>query len=626
MLVLLIVIKRKDLMVYKKIEDYGIIGNLDTCALTGVDGSIDWCCFPHIESKSVFAAILDDDKGGRFRISPLDDYQSRQNYIENTNVLVTEFTTASDSVGAITDFMPLKGWDSDDEISHQAIYRKVSATRGSVEFRLEFSPRFDYARAETTLTLGPQGVIATGGGEELFLNAKIPLEVEGGNATARFKINEGDEIWIVLLYGHKEPLDRKVCEDLLESTKKFWQEWSHSCERKVCVFDGPWHDQITRSGLILKLLTHQQAGSISAAPTTSLPEVIGGDRNWDYRFNWIRDASFSVQALFNLGHISEAKSHLSWFMSICTGTKDPADINILYSLHGEKEQTEEILGHLSGYLDSRPVRIGNGAAGQKQHDVFGELISAIYDVGRYENGLSEDIWIFLKRIVDHCVDVWVTKDAGIWEVRGDEKHFVYSKLMCWVAVDRGIKVAEMIGVSDDTSKWHRERERIRETIIERGFNTKLNSFVQSYDSDVLDATNLLMPIMEFLPIDDPMVQGTIEKTLSELMTEDGLVYRYNGEDGLSGKEGAFILCSFWLVDVLAMSDRVEEAEKVFLNVLKHISPLGLFSEEIDPVTKNLLGNYPQAFSHIGLINSALYLGRAKGKKQMGPQPVGDTDR
>ena len=609
-------------MGYKKIEDYGIIGNLDTCALIGVDGSVDWCCFPHIESKSVFAAILDDDKGGSFKISPKDKHESMQEYVENTNVLVTTFTTLGGSVATITDFMPLKGWDSDKNVSHQAIYRKIRAESGATEFNLEFSPRFDYARSKTRLTIGPEGVIAGDGKEELFLNAKVDFAISDDIARAGFTLNEGDELWTVVLYGHKEPLDRKVCDDLLLSTTKFWQGWSHSCERKVCVFDGPWHDQIIRSGLILKLLIHQETGSISAALTTSLPEEIGGDRNWDYRYNWIRDASFSVQALFNLGHVTEAKNHLNWFMGICTGTKDPAEINILYGLHGEKEQPEEILEHLSGYLDSRPVRIGNGAAGQKQHDVFGELISALYDIGRYDNGLSDDVWIFIKRIVDHCVNVWMKKDAGIWEVRNAEQHFVYSKLMCWVAVDRGIKIAEMMEIDEDLGSWLIERDKIKEAIIERGFNKRLNSFTQSFDGDTLDSTSLLIPVMELLPIDDPMVQGTIEKTLSDLTTEDGLVYRYNGEDGLSGREGTFILCSFWLVDVLAMSGRVEEAEKVFLSVLEHISPLGIFSEEIDPVSKNFLGNYPQAFSHIGLINSALYLGRAKGKKQMGPRPMG----
>lgn len=607
---------------FKKIEDYGIIGNLDTCALVSNEGSIDWCCFPHIESPSVFASILDLEKGGRFSVSPAAVFESSHRYIEGTNILETEFIVDG-SKATLTDFMPLKGWDRDNDISHQAIYRKVRVDKGRIEFEIEFSPAFDYARSNTELIMEKGGIKAIAGDEAIILNTVIPLEIEEKKAIGRFALKAGEEAWLVLLYGHTAPLDVNACQTLLRRTTDFWLEWSHSCEIEKCFFEGPWHDLVIRSGLVLKLLTHHQTGAVSAAPTASLPEEIGGERNWDYRYNWIRDASFTVQALFNLGHISEAIMHLDWFLSICTGEKEPANIRIMYGLHGEVSRGEEILHHLSGYLRSKPVRIGNDAVNQVQHDIYGELIRAIYDVIRYKKEVPENVWSFVKRIVEHVVSVWETEDAGIWEIRGERKHYVYSKLMCWIALDRAIKIADYLGVDDVIERWKAEKDKIKETVIDRGFDDGLNSFVQSFGSKNLDSTNLLIPLLEFLPADDPMVKGTIDATLKYLATDDGFVYRYNGDDGLKGKEGAFILCSFWLVDALALSGRIEEAEEIFLKVIKHTGSLGLLAEEIDPDSKAHLGNYPQAFSHIGLINSAIYLGRAKGKMQMGPLPVGE---
>jgi GH15 family glucan-1,4-alpha-glucosidase len=368
---------------------------------------------------------------------------------------------------------------------------------------------------------------------------------------------------------------------------------------------------IVRSGLVLKLLTHHETGAICAAPTTSLPEEIGGSRNWDYRFNWIRDASFTVQALKNAGHVKEAKNNLKWFMDICKGAHEPRDIQIMYGLHGEADLEEIELPHLSGYRNSRPVRIGNGAAKQKQLDIYGELLNAFYETTQYRGVVSRGDWGYVMKILDYVCDVWNTTDAGIWEVRSGAQHFVYSKLMCWVAIDRGIKIAELSNFEAPIGRWDKCREDIKNAILQRGFNKKLNSFVQSFDSETLDATSLLIPIRGFLPFDDDRVQGTIDAALKGLTTKNGLVYRYKGEDGLPGSEGAFVLCSFWLVDVLALSGRVEEAEDVFNNLLKYISPLGLFAEEIDPETGEQLGNFPQAFSHIGLVNSALYLGKTK---------------
>ncbi len=606
---------------FKKLEHYGIIGNLDTCALVGRDGSIDWCCFPHIESPSIFAGILDIDKGGHFAVRPSEPFESEQQYIERTNVLQTLFRTSS-GTAVLTDFMPLKEEDETETHESQTIYRKITCNNGSVRLEVEFRPRFDYARAQTIIKPFERGVVATWNSEQLFLHSSFELKIKDGEAFGSYTVKEGDTIWMVLQYGHNVPVHPEACEDPLKNTVQYWLDWGHSCDPQKCVFEGTWHDLIVRSGLVLKLLTHHESGAICAAPTTSLPEEIGGIRNWDYRFNWIRDAAFTVQALYSLGHVKEAKNHLKWFMNLCRETRKPSEIQIMYGMHGETDLEEQELKHLSGYRNSRPVRIGNGAAKQRQLDVYGELLNALYETTRYGDDISRDDWLYIREIVDYVCQIWNTKDAGIWEVRGNPRHFVYSKLMCWVALDRGIKIAKQREVEAPLDKWEEIRNEIKNVILLKGFSRKLNTFVQSFGSETLDATSLLFPMMGFLPFDDPRVQGTIDATLRQLMTKDGLVYRYQGEDGLPGKEGSFPLCSFWLVDVLALSGRVEEAEKVFTNLLKYVSPLGLLAEEVDPDTGEQLGNFPQAFSHIGLINSALYLGRAKGKQQMGPEPFG----
>jgi GH15 family glucan-1,4-alpha-glucosidase len=596
---------------YKELGDYGIIGNFDTCALVSNDGSIDWCCFPHIESPSVFAAILDVDKGGHFSIMPAGSFSSESTYIKNTNVLKTVFRSPS-GVIELVDFMPLKIEGKRDELAHQLICRKVTCRQGSIRLKISFKPRFNYAQAKTNVRTAKGGILAASTCNQIFLTAPLGFQIKDDEAIGTFLVKEDDEFWMALQYGANMPTNLSVCQSLLDDTIQHWTDWSHKCDLSKCVFAGEWHDLITRSGLVLKLLTHHQTGAICAAPTTSLPEKIGGNRNWDYRYNWIRDAFFTVQALYNLGHISEAKKHLKWFTDICRRAKEPSEIQVLYGMHGETDLEEQELKHLSGYQDSWPVRIGNKAVDQKQLDIYGELVNAIYETSRYGEEISSDIWQFIKKVVDYVCQIWKSKDASIWEMRGEPRHFVYSKLMCWVAVDRGIKIARRKSFNIPLKKWLKVKTEIREAILKRGFNKRLNSFVQSFDSENLDATNLLIPIMGFLPFSDLRIQGTINTTLSELM-ENGLVRRYNGDDGLPGKEGAFVLCSFWLVDALALSGRLEEAETIFRNILKYISPLGLFSEEIEAKTGRLLGNFPQAFSHIGLINSALYLNIAKNQ-------------
>ncbi|MEE8401399.1 MAG: glycoside hydrolase family 15 protein [Candidatus Hydrothermarchaeaceae archaeon] len=606
---------------FKKLEDYGIIGSLDTCALVGKDGSIDWCCFPHIESPSIFAGILDINKGGHFVVQPKGSFNSRQNYIKNTNILETEFRTSSGRV-TLTDFMPMRRGHEAGIHELQAIYRKIAGAEGQVKMEVDFSPRFDYARSKTTLEATEWGILARGENDKACITSPFKLKTSRESAFGSFTAKEGEDVWMVLQYGIDIAIDPKVCEEALKNTIGYWTDWVHNCQSSKCIFGGPLHDLIVRSGLVLKLLTHHETGAICAAPTTSLPEEIGGTRNWDYRFNWVRDSAFTVQALYNLGHIDEAKKYLKWFMDICKGAHEPHEIQIMYGLHGEQDLEEKELGHLSGYRNSRPVRIGNGAAKQKQLDIYGELLNAFYGLTQYGEDITEDDWDYIVKIVDYVCNVWDTKDSGIWEARSGPKHYVYSKLMCWVAVDRGIKIAKSGKFDVPLKRWKDSRDKIKNTLLKKGFSKKLNSFVQSFDSEILDATSLLIPMEGLLGFDDPRVQATIDATIEGLTSEEGLVFRYKGEDGLPGKEGAFTLCTFWLVNALTLSGRILEAEKIFKSVLKHASPLGLFSEEIDPETGAQLGNFPQAFSHIGLINSALYLGKAKGGAQMGPSLLG----
>lgn len=604
---------------YKKLEDYGLIGNLETCALIAKDGSLDWCCFPHIESPSVFAAILDIDNGGHFWIKPKGEFESQQLYVEKTNIIETKLNTSS-GVLYITDFMPVELAEGNTVKKHQAILRKITCSRGMVEVEVSFKPRFDYARAVPSLNPVEEGIIASWQDKRLFLQFPFSLTISNGEAYGKFNIRQGQTYWFVLRYGSSEPVSSKECERLLEKTKQFWLNWVHRCQGAECVFGGSWHDRIVRSGLVLKLLTHPASGAIIAAPTTSLPEEIGGVRNWDYRFAWIRDASFTVQALFNLGHVQEAMDYFKWLRNICKSSV-ASEIKIMYGPHGELDLEEKKLEHLSGYRDSRPVRIGNAAAKQRQFDIYGELINVFYETSRYGEDISLADWQFIKKISDYVSGIWDTEDSGIWEVRGGPKHFTYSKLMCWVTLDRSIKIAEKKGFDGSVERWKEVRNQLQQAILERGFSRKLNSFVQAFDSEVLDATSLLIPMMGFLPFNDPRVIGTIKATMERLMT-NGLVNRYEGDDGLPGKEGTFVLCTFWLVEALALSGQADKAEEIFTGLLKHISPLGLFAEEINPISGEQLGNYPQAFSHIGLINSALYLGIAKGRKQMGPEPLG----
>ncbi|MBD3328824.1 glycoside hydrolase family 15 protein [Candidatus Peregrinibacteria bacterium] len=603
---------------YLKINDYGIIGDLVTVALIGKNGSIDWYCMPHINSPSAFAGLLDKDKGGHFSIRPSKKYSSKQQYIQHTNILETRFKTMSGNL-CLTDFMPVKHVGRLYENQFPTLIRKVTCTKGNMEIDVDFMPRFDYARAKTVLKETEKGILAENHHEKLYLYCAKKPDIKDNRAHSKIQMKQGQTIWFVLQYNDDRYLDEERCHNAFRTTEAFWKGWVNDCD--VCqietgLFRSHWKNIIIRSGLVLKLLIQDMTGAICAAATTSLPETIGGERNWDYRFNWIRDASFTVRALYKLGYVNEARKNLEWFMHICTENVNPEKIQIMYGLNGEEELKEETLDHLSGYMDSSPVRIGNGAAKQKQWDIYGELVNVFYETRRFGIDISDKEWKFLCRIVDHVSKIWNQKDAGIWEVRGKYQHFVHSKLMCWVAVDRALKMSKKLGKKCPRKKWEKVRDEIKSSILTKGYNKKIGSFTQAYNSDIIDATSLMIPLMKLLPFDDYRIQNTINTVLKKLCTKDGLVYRYEHQtdDGLRGKEGAFLLCSFWLIDVLAYSGRVDEAKSILLRVLDFASPTGLLAEEVDPKTGESLGNYPQAYSHIGLINSALYIEKAKQHK------------
>ncbi|HET7273990.1 MAG TPA: glycoside hydrolase family 15 protein [Longimicrobiaceae bacterium] len=617
---------------YLPIESYGAIGNLRTVALVGLNGSIDWCCLPELDRPSVFGALLDDAKGGRFKVSPVSEFTSDQHYLHGTNVLRTEFEVAGGRV-CMTDFMPLRGTiiGAGAPPTAPEIYRILECEEGEVEMEVEWSPRFDYARARTRIRRTPGGFLASAGRERLTLGG-LPHSARHQDAPpavirSRFTIRAGEQVTLLTRYGGSDGhVDRAKCGAALKHTIDAWREWVHECHSSnICAFGGKWHDQIIRSGLTLKLLTHPDTGAIAAAATTSLPEEIGGVRNWDYRFSWIRDAGFSAQALMALGHKDEALDFLYWVERVAQASgEEDWRLQIMYGLHGETDLTEIILPHLEGYRGSRPVRIGNSAAHQRQLDIYGELLGAAYEFVRMGGELDADLASFLSIIADRACKAWTEPDAGIWEVRGGPRHFVYSKLMVWVALDRAISMYERFGLPGNVKRWQKNRALVRQAILENGYDDELGAFVQSYGSKHLDASNLLIPVVGFLPFDDPRVQGTIDRTL-ERLTKNGLVYRYRSDDGIPGGEGAFGLTTFWMVDALALSGRMDEAVEMFENVAARANHLGLFSEEFDPHTGAFLGNFPQAFTHIGFVNSALYLARAAGRQPEAPAPIGSRE-
>ncbi|MFD1565620.1 glycoside hydrolase family 15 protein [Haloarchaeobius amylolyticus] len=610
-------------MQYTPLAEYGAIGDGNTVALVGRDGSIDWCPFPHVESPSVFAAILDADRGGRFAVRPTSSFESVQRYRDRTTVLETTFRTA-DGEATVTDFMPVaEATESDDPLP--AVYRRLECEDGPLEFEVQFEPRFDYAREVPEIEPTAEGVVALGDDERAVLSSDLPIEpsADGHGVSATVTLETGEQRWLALGYGEEIPFSPAAHRETLQRTVDYWQEWVHDCDGTDCPVGGRWHDLAVRSALVLKLLIHQETGAVCAAPTTSLPEDLGGVRNWDYRYNWIRDAAFTVRSLSELGHLAEARSYFQLCLDHCR-QHDPAAVPPVYGLHGGGDLEERVLDHLEGYRGSAPVRIGNAARDQHQLDVYGELILAIYEAVRYGQPVTPDDWAVMCDLIDYVCEGWDEPDAGIWEVRSDPQQFVYSKVMCWTALDRGIELAETAdGIDAPLERWRTCRADVRAAILERGFSERTNSFVRAFgDDDTLDSANLLVPVVGFLPPDDERVQGTIDATIDRLVTDDGLVRRYEGDDGLPGTDSPFVVSSFWLVTALALAGRTEEATERFEAILEYTSPLGLLAEAVDPETGDQRGNFPQAYSHIGLLNAALALADADRSSAGSSAPLG----
>ncbi|MCF8105126.1 MAG: DUF547 domain-containing protein [Desulfohalobiaceae bacterium] len=614
-------------MGYQPIEDYGIIGDMNTVALISLQGSIDWFCFPYLDSPSVFAALLDDRKGGRLTIWPTAEFDSVSEYIPQTNILVTTFRTRT-GVLKVTDFMPvLSGTGQDQQEERHVLYRLLEMDQGQMQVEMLFEPRFDYGRAETSILPIEGGVLAEGGGLSLALTGTQAMEAENEQAWARWSMQEGDKVSFRAGTSGKSgrcsqqdmiPCDIPSSLQALQETEKFWRSWLNQDETGRTLDYGCFRDMVERSALVLKLLYFEPEGTIAAAATTSLPEAVGGERNWDYRYTWIRDTAFTLQALFNLGHMSEIEGYLRWIERILA-EGGAEKMQIMYGLRGERQLPETELSHLDGYKGSRPVRIGNMAADQKQMDIYGELLDAALKLSDYAGKIKAEQWPVLREICNYVAGHWQDPDYGIWEVRGGPRHFVYSKVMCWVALDRGLTIARRYGFDADLDLWEQIKSRIRAEVCEKGYNQEKQAFVQHYESDELDASSLLIPLLGFLPFDDPRIISTVDATMRNL-THNGLVYRYRSSDGIKGSEGTFLLCSFWLVTCLIHMDRIDEAEGLIRRLEWTANHLGLFSEEYDVPWKQQLGNFPQAFTHIGYINSVTHLLRAKQRARQPETP------
>jgi GH15 family glucan-1,4-alpha-glucosidase len=581
-----------------------------------MDGSVDWCCLPHFDSPSAFANLLDSTVGGYFKISAIAPGARKQLYLPDTNVLVTRFLS-SDGIGEVIDFMPIEGCSLRGEQAYvHQIIRRVVAVSGAVRFRLECFPAFNYARDPHEIQLHPQGVLFVSRSAALGLVTPVEVAIEGSGVVAEFTLNRGQCLTFFLRHMERgDPAGLLVPEESGEEafrrTVDFWRGWLAQCR-----YRGRWREIVSRSALLLKLLTYSPTGAIVAAPTTSLPEEIGGVRNWDYRYCFIRDASFTLYALMRLGFHREAEQFMSWLDKRCQELKPDDSLQPVYTIEGHHNLPEETLGHLEGYRESRPVRIGNGAHKQFQLDIYGELLDAVYLYNKYGAPISYELWCNLYRLLDYVCKHWQEPDEGIWEVRGGRRHFVYSKLMCWVALDRGLRLANKRSFPADHDRWLKVRDEIYREIMARGWNEKRGAFVMDYDSNLLDASNLLMPLVFFVSPRDPRILRTIDQFREELAS-DSLVYRYlTGDktpDGLPGREGAFTVCSFWLVEALTRAGRVDEARLMFEKMLGYANHLGLYAEEIGHCGE-ALGNFPQAFTHLGLISAAFNLDRVLGKE------------
>jgi GH15 family glucan-1,4-alpha-glucosidase len=606
-------------MPYQPIEDYGIIGNLRTAALISKQGSVDWFCFPRFDSPSVFGAILDEKKGGYYCIAPVKrNVTVKQLYWPDTNVLVTRFLSG-DGVGEVVDFMPITS--NNNSADGDCLIRKVRVLRGTMRFSLECHPAFNYARDRHTTRMVDDGAHFYGPGLHLALKSAVQLRRHRTGVCVEFTLSEGRGRTFGLyelrpgLRGAHSALSKQDSDELFNQTVEFWRRWISKS-----TYRGRWREMVNRSALVLKLLTYEPTGAIVAAPTCSLPESLGGVRNWDYRYTWIRDAAFTVYSLMRLGYVEEAMQFANFLDARCRDSGRHGSLQTVYGIDGRRVLKEETLDHLDGYMGSRPVRIGNAAYKQLQLDIYGELMDSMYLYNKYGEPISYDLWSHLRRLTNWVCTNWRRKDDAIWEVRGGRREFVYSKMMCWVAVDRAIRLASKRSFPADWTRWMSTRDRIYEEILKRGWSEEKHAFVQSYRGTALDASLLLMPLVFFMSPRDPRMLETLDAINRSPhqggLVSDGLVFRYDVEktpDGLKGTEGTFNCCTFWLVEALTRAGkddpkRLQDALLLFEQMLGYANHLGLYAEQIG-VQGGGLGNFPQALTHLSVISAAFNLDR-----------------
>ena len=585
---------------------YGAIGEGHTCALVGVNGSVDWLCLPRFDSPSVFGALLDSECGGFFRVSPVGhEYESLQAYDDSTNVLQTLFRSPGAGSVVLTDLMP---WNGDPRSALHEMLRLIEAREGSLEMEVIFNPRFDYGRGATDLTLIDDGVIAEGSrGERLTLSIGGGVRFERcettGGARARFTLRSGQRLWLVMSWRSQRPERIAAYRpfDHLRATRRFWRSWASKLD-----YDGPWRHDVQRSALMLKLLQYAPTGAMVAAPTTSLPVSPGGERNWDYRYSWTRDSAMAVRAMNLIGYPEEA---VNFFHFVRDTVEERGRLDLLVTIDGADVPDELLLDHLSGHGGVAPVRLGNAARHQVQHDIVGPLLDATSLYERSGGTLALRLWRQIRKLVNQAVEHAEQPDHGIWEPRAEPTHNVHSKLMIWVALDRSLYLAPLFGGDRFESDWVRARDRVFEQILEKGYDSQTGTFVGSYGGRDVDASLLLMPVYGFLPPDDPRILRTVKRVVNEL-SEGSYLRRYRSSDGIAADEGGFVLCGFWLAEALALSGQLDEALEVFHNHVSTANHLGLLAEEVEAGTGTPLGNYPQAFSHLGLIQAAARLNRA----------------
>lgn len=590
-------------MAYLPIEDHGVIGDLNTVALVGLNGSIDFMCFPDFDSPSIFASLLDDKKGGSFIIEPThNDMKHKQMYLPDTNVLLTRYLS-DEGIGEVTDFMPVE-----EQTKGSRLIRRVSCVHGDMTFRVQCSPRFNYARSPHTITqVNKYEIVFTcteTNGLAVRLKSTTPLQITNTDATATFTLKTGEKVDLLLERASDEQPPTKELENFvtksLYETIAYWKNWVARCHYK-----GRWMEMVNRSALVLKLMVSNKYGSLVAAPTFGLPEELGGERNWDYRYTWIRDASFTVYTLLRLGYKQEAKNFVDWVDRQCDALQSAGRLRLMYTLSGKLELDEVALNHLEGYKGSRPVRIGNAAYDQVQLDIYGELLDAVYLYDKYGAPIAFEFWNDLRQQVEWVCDNWHREDEGIWEVRGGKRQFLYSRMMCWVAIDRAMKIAENHSYPLP-ARWRQERDKIFFSIHHEFWNEELQSFVQYKGAETVDAATLLMPLIRFISPKDPRWLSTL-KRIEERLVSDALVFRYRnseGFDGLKGNEGTFSMCTFWYVECLAKAGQIDKARLYFDKMLGYANHLGLYAEMLG-LKGNHLGNFPQAFTHLGLISAAL---------------------